>query len=93
MWTHWFINDTKTFTAAGNMRSAGYQKVLSWLANAWDNFKSELIKKSFHCCGIASTDDLHLPLHSLVHGHRLFQEYVDEDIVLDPLTDVCFYFL
>lgn len=88
LWSHWFITDPKTFTYSGNMRSAGYQKVIGWLSNIWKEFDPALIRKSFHSCGIVSVNDLHLPLATLVAEHILVANYVDDDS--DTETDVSF---
>ena len=34
------------------MRSPGYAIAISWVSEIWNNFDREIIKRSFHICGI-----------------------------------------
>ena len=35
-WQHWLINEEKSFTPAGNLRSPGYALVINWISQIWD---------------------------------------------------------
>ncbi len=51
---NWCVNEPKTFTQYGNMRSPGYMAVITWLSEIWQNFDVQLICESFDTCGITT---------------------------------------
>jgi hypothetical protein len=76
------------------MHSAGYQKVVRWISRVWEQFDPQLIRDSFHSCGIVSVDNLHFPLASIVAHNILVADYVDNDDSADEeLNPVSYYFL
>ncbi|CAF1007838.1 unnamed protein product [Brachionus calyciflorus] len=56
-WTQWFLNDSKSFTKIGNLRSPGYAKAIGWLSEIWNELDSSIIKTSFEVCVITSNND------------------------------------
>ena len=34
-WQHWMLNEPKSFTPAGNLRSFGYGKAITWISEIW----------------------------------------------------------
>lgn len=37
-WTDWFLNDPKSLTRNGNIKSPGYHKAIEWLSEIWTEF-------------------------------------------------------
>lgn len=77
-WTQWFLNDSKSFTKSGNLRSPGYAKAIGWLSEIWDEFDSSIIKTSFEVCGITSDndDDFHSTLKTFLQSGPI-EEYLE----------------
>ena len=71
-WQNWMINEPKSFTAAGNLRSPGYAKAITWISEVWASFDSHLLANSFDQCGITSSsvNDMHLQLRTFVNSSR-----------------------
>jgi hypothetical protein len=56
-------NEVHNLTPAGRIKKPSYSLVSSWVKIAWEKIDSNLICKSFKCCGISvktdgSEDDL-----------------------------------
>ena len=66
------INEPKSFTLAGNLRSPGYAKAITWISEVWESFDSHLLANSFDQCGITSSsvNDMHLQLRTFVNSSR-----------------------
>lgn len=83
-WNNWYINDDKTFTRSNNLRSPGYEKVIDWIARAWEDLNPEIIKSSFEWCGITTSrrDEFHSALRQMLIEpitDYLVEETVDYD--------------
>ena len=78
-WMNWYINDVKSFTNQGNLRSPGYIKVIEWLSEIWSNFDVNLIRDSFDSCGITSQNDLHHSLATILEKRVILNEMVMSD--------------
>jgi hypothetical protein len=72
--TNWFVNDPKSFTKNGNLRSPGYAKVIEWLSEIWNNFDESLIAYSFKSCGIMDQKHLHTTLEKMINEGRVYQQ-------------------
>ena len=61
------MNEPKSTTIHGNTAGPGYVKITEWITSIWNNFDSNLIKKSFKYCGITSInkEDYHSQLKGL----------------------------
>ena len=55
-WNDWLINEPKSFTKSGNMKSPGYEKVINSISEIWQDFDPDPIKRSFDQCGITSNN-------------------------------------
>uniref|UniRef100_A0A915JRQ4 DDE-1 domain-containing protein n=1 Tax=Romanomermis culicivorax TaxID=13658 RepID=A0A915JRQ4_ROMCU len=51
-YNEWMANGRQEFTKAGNMKAAPLEIVCQWIVKSWDSLSIDLIKNSFHCCGI-----------------------------------------
>ena len=62
------INEPKSFTPAGNLRSPGYAKAITWISEISSAFDRNIRTRSFDQCGITSSslDDLHAQLRTFV---------------------------
>ena len=49
------MNEDRIFTAQNNAKAPSYNECLKWLDEIWDNFNSDVLKRSFECCGIGIT--------------------------------------
>ena len=81
-WQHWMLNEPKSFTPAGNLRSPGYGKAIKWISEIWTEFDSTILARSFDQCGITSgnPDDYHLQLRQFVRT----QKFMDTIVPADP---------
>jgi len=81
-WNNWLLNEPKTYTKAGNMRSPGYARVMQWIAESWAELDCNAIARSFDNCGITSNNlaDYH---HQLRHFVRT-NEFVDDVVPEEP---------
>ena len=66
--TYYLINEPKSFTPAGNLRSPGYAKAITWISEIWSAFDRNILARSFDQCGITSSSlvDLHAQLRTFV---------------------------
>ena len=79
------INEPKSFTLAGNLRSPGYAKAKTWTSEVWASFDSHLLANSFDQCGLTSSsvNDMHLQLRTFVNSSRFadsLEPAVEEEI-------------
>ena len=67
-WQDWMTNELKSFTPAGNLRSPGYAKTITWISEIRSAFYRNILTRSFDQCGITSSslDDLHAQLRTFV---------------------------
>ena len=59
----------------------GYAKVITWIAEIWNELDRGLIIDSFDKCGITTEDPtlFHQQLRHFVTNDELVQEYIDDD--------------
>jgi len=48
-WTVWFMNEERIFTVQNNPKALSYNECLKWLDDFWDNFNSDVLRRSFEC--------------------------------------------
>ncbi|RNA08821.1 hypothetical protein BpHYR1_002756, partial [Brachionus plicatilis] len=74
-------------------KSPGYAKCVEWLGELWNNFETDLVKKSFASCGIkphrinqdvieVDFQELHGPLKEMVKKKIVINSYIDKDCEL-----------
>jgi len=83
----WFVNEPKSFTNFGNLRSPGYASVIEWVSDIWQNIDNNLLIKSFDYCGITSQNELHHVLHKIHYADQRLGEIVETDIEADDEAD------
>ena len=73
-------NSEKSFTKSGNMKSPGYANFIQWISEIWQEFDSDLIKKSFSLCGITSsqTNEYHNQLKHLILNKNLVEDVTED---------------
>jgi hypothetical protein len=76
---NWCVNEPKTFTQYGNMRSPGYVALITWLSEIWQNFDDQLICESFDTCGITSQTGISSILKKIMDGETVTGEVVTSD--------------
>ena len=83
----WFVNEPKSFTNFGNLRSPGYAAVVEWVSDIWRNLDEQLIFNSFDLCGITSQNNLHKVLNNIYKTEQLLGEIVETDVEADDEAD------
>ena len=63
MWNRWYLEEDKTYSDKGNMKSPGWVKVINWISKIWYDYDYDQIRKSFPKCGLV---DNRLELHSVL---------------------------
>ena len=76
---NWCVNEPKSFTQYGNMRSPGYVAVITWLSEIWQNFDDQLICERFDTCGITSQTGISSILKKIMDGETVTGEVVTSD--------------
>ena len=49
--------EVKKLTPTGRIQRPAYNVVAEWIKRAWDQVDTALIKRSFKCCGISTSQD------------------------------------
>ena len=62
------------------MKSPGYEKVINWISEIWQDFDPDLNERSFDQCGITSnnSDHFHNQLKHFVLNNQIVDGVVDE---------------
>ncbi len=47
----------KDYTPSGRIKRPSYSLVASWVKESWDSIDSDMIRRSFKCCGISNNLD------------------------------------
>src|SRR6266511_6248280 len=47
----------KDYTPSGRIKRPSYSLVASWVKESWDLIDSDMIRRSFKCCGISNSLD------------------------------------
>jgi hypothetical protein len=56
-YNEWMLGNNHAFTATGKIKRPSYSTVATWVKESWDDVSSDLIKKSFKCCGVSTKLD------------------------------------
>jgi hypothetical protein len=64
-------NEVHELTPSGRIKKPSYSLVCSWVKDAWEKIDTNLIRRSFKCCGISvktdgSEDDMIFDYDSLI---------------------------
>ena len=90
----WVINEEKSFTAAGNLKSPGYTQVIVWISEIWNQLESRIISDSFDRCGVTSRQvfELHTQLQAFLEKNQvdMIDDY-DQSDELDAFDCDNFY--
>jgi hypothetical protein len=80
-WNNWLIHAPKSYTAAGNVKSPGYAKVVEWISEAWSELDAGMISSSFQRCGITSRNfaDYSNQLRHFMRTTELVDDVVQQD--------------
>lgn len=72
-WQNWLINEEKSFTAAGNLKSPGYSQVIIWISEIWEQLEPKIISESFDRCGVTSKQayEFHVQLQSFIEKNKV----------------------
>ncbi len=57
LWTDWMMDGKQEFLPSGKRRAASHEMVVSWVADAWQEIPTDMIKQSFLKCGISNAMD------------------------------------
>ncbi|CAF0709703.1 unnamed protein product [Brachionus calyciflorus] len=91
-WQNWLINEERTFTPAGNIRSPGYTQVITWISEIWEQLDAGIIRDSFDRCGITSSQffDFHSQLQAFLEKNQIdmIDDYDHADEVDGFVDDV-----
>ena len=91
-WNDWFKNEERIFTMQNDAKAPSYNECLKWLDDIWGNFNSDVLRRSFECCGIGNTpnsgtmemktDAMHSALRKLLmsKGQTIPNNYISTDI-------------
>ena len=90
-WQNWLINEEKSFTPAGNIRSPGYAQVINWISEIWDQLSPEIVRDSFDRCEITSSRmfEYHTQLQGFMEKNQLdmIDDFDESDEVSDFKSD------
>jgi hypothetical protein len=56
-YNEWMAESVKELTPAGRIRKPSYETVADWVDRSWNAVDTNLIKRSFKCCGISNKRD------------------------------------
>ena len=70
------MDHKKSFTPAGNLRSSGYAKAITWISEIWYAFGRNILVRSFDQYGITSSniDDLNVQLRKFLSTSKFLDE-------------------
>src|SRR4051812_6146125 len=62
-YNHWMNEAIKEYTPSGKIKRPSYSLVANWVKESWDAVDTNIIRRSFKCCGVSnaingSEDDL-----------------------------------
>jgi hypothetical protein len=53
----WMAESVKELTPAGKIKRPSYETVVNWVNASWNAIDSNLIQRSFKCCGVSNNRD------------------------------------
>src|SRR5204863_1366629 len=74
----------KEYTLSGRIKKPSYSLVANWVKDSWDAIDSNMIKRSFKCCGISNDingleDDLIFDLSKFENVNNRNREVEEEN--------------
>ncbi len=57
LYNNWMNEAIKDYTPSGRIKRPSYSLVASWVKESWDSIDSDMIRRSFKCCGISNNLD------------------------------------
>jgi len=56
-YNEWMAESVKELTATAKIKRPSYETVVNWVKMSWNAVDTNLIRKSFKCCGISNHRD------------------------------------
>jgi hypothetical protein len=56
-YNEWMLEAAKELTPTGKFKRPSYETVANWVKDSWNAVDTNLIRKSFKCCGISNKRD------------------------------------
>ena len=57
MYDKWISQKVRQLTKSGWIQHSPYNIIAEWVKHAWDTIDTQLIERSFKCCGISTATD------------------------------------
>lgn len=56
-YNQWMNEEIKDYTPSGKIKRPSYSLIANWVKESWEDIDSDMIKRSFKCCGISNALD------------------------------------
>src|SRR5438105_3267442 len=53
-YNHWMNEAIKEYTPSGKIKRPSYSLVANWVKESWDAIDTNIIMRSFKCCGVSN---------------------------------------
>lgn len=53
-YNHWMNEAIKEYTPSGKIKRPSYSLVANWVKESWDAVDTNIIRRSFKCCGVSN---------------------------------------
>ena len=53
-YNHWMNEAIKEYTPSGKIKRPSYSLVVNWVKESWDAVDTNIIRRSFKCCGVSN---------------------------------------
>ena len=57
LYNNWMNDAIKDYTPSGKIKRPAYSLVANWIKEAWDSVDTNMIRRSFKCCGVSNSLD------------------------------------
>ncbi|GES73260.1 pogo transposable element with KRAB domain [Rhizophagus clarus] len=57
LYNNWMKDAIKDYTPSGKIKRPTYSLVANWIKESWDSMDTNMIKRSFKCCGVSNSLD------------------------------------
>ncbi|GBC09636.1 hypothetical protein RclHR1_00900022 [Rhizophagus clarus] len=57
LYNNWMKDAIKDYTPSGKIKRPTYSLVANWIKESWDSIDTNMIKRSFKCCGVSNSLD------------------------------------
>jgi DDE superfamily endonuclease len=54
LYNHWMSEAIKDYTLSGKIKRPSYSLVANWVKESWEAMDTNMIKRSFKCCGVSN---------------------------------------